>query len=630
VKRILLLLVVLAGSALPSVADCLGVTSGLCISTTSLPNAIVGLRYPAATLQTQNAFGTVNWSIVSGALPFGFVLFGQTPTLGTFCVGTPNPAGPPFCLPNTGVQAIPGTYNFTVQAFDSQEQLAMQAFTVIVANPVQITTQSLPNAVTGQPYNFQLQAAGGIGPYGWIILNGVQNLPPGFTFDQTKGVISSPAAGATGSFSPIIEVFDQNILTDTAEMPFTLVIAAPLQITTPSLPLAIQGVAYQATINASGGSPPYLWSFGGGNTQGLSINQNTGVISGVPATPGNFQLTVILQDTTKVPIQQIFGLQVVALLTITNQTLPDGIAGSAYSQTLAAGGGLLPYSWSVASGAPPGGFQLNGSTGVFAGTTNATGVFSVTFRVSDGSGQTASRQFTFTISLPAGPTTTIGLGGSTQPPVSVTLSGPFPLDINGTMTLTFASSVGGTDDMIRFVPSSANSPRTLNFLISAGTTTATFPAAPNAAVIPGTVAGTITLTVTALTAADGTNLLPNTPITKTIVTNPAVPVITSVTLQQVSGGIVVTVTGSTNTREVSSGLFHFIVSSGNTLSQADLTVQLASAYTAWFSTTPANAFGGEFKLTMPFSVTQGTGSAVTGVQVTLTNGQGPSLKVSSP
>jgi hypothetical protein len=107
-------------------------------------------------------------------------------------------------------------------------------------------------------------------------------------------------------------------------------------------------------------------------------------------------------------------------------------------------------------------------------------------------------------------------------------------------------------------------------------------------------------------------------------------VITSVALQQVTGGINVIVTGYSNTREVSTGLFHFTVSSGNTLSQADITVQLASAYTTWFNNALANATGGQFKLTMPFTVAQGSGTAVTSVQVTLNNNQGASIPVKSP
>ena len=65
------------------------------------------------------------------------------------------------------------------------------------------------------------------------------------------------------------------------------------------------------------------------------------------------------------------------------------------------------------------------------------------------------------------------------------------------------------------------------------------------------------------------------------------------------------------------------------LSQADFTVALTAAYTTWFSNTLANATGGQFKLTMPFTVAEGGETLVTSVQVTLTNSIGPSAAVTS-
>jgi hypothetical protein len=106
-------------------------------------------------------------------------------------------------------------------------------------------------------------------------------------------------------------------------------------------------------------------------------------------------------------------------------------------------------------------------------------------------------------------------------------------------------------------------------------------------------------------------------------------VISSVALTQVTGGLNVVVTGYSNTREISSGSFTFTVSSGNTLSQAQITVPLASAFTTWFNNSASSATGGQFKLTVPFSVTQGSAMAVTKVSVSLTNKQGASAAVSS-
>jgi hypothetical protein len=56
-----------------------------------------------------------------------------------------------------------------------------------------------------------------------------------------------------------------------------------LAVTTSSLPIAQVGVAYSATLAASGGTTPYIWTLSGGALPaGLSLNASTGVISGTP------------------------------------------------------------------------------------------------------------------------------------------------------------------------------------------------------------------------------------------------------------------------------------------------------------------------------------------------------------
>jgi hypothetical protein len=269
--------------------------------------------------------------------------------------------------------------------------------------------------------------------------------------------------------------------------------------------------------------------------------------------------------------------------------------------------------------------QLNAATGVISGASGAGGTTQVGFTATDANNLTGNKTIAITIILPPTPATTISTGSTTQPAVSVTLGAPYPLEIDGFLTLTFASSVGGTDDMVRFSDGS----RRLEFIVRANATQAIFPTVSGGtpAVLTGTVAGTITLT--ASMSAGGQDITPAPAPINTITTAAAVPVITAVTLQQVSGGISVVVSGYSNTREISSGSFTFAVSSGNTLSQAQVTVPLTAAYTTWFNSTASNATGGQFKLTVPFSVT-GSATAITKVTVTLTNAKGASAAASSP
>ena len=99
------------------------------------------------------------------------------------------------------------------------------------------------------------------------------------------------------------------------------------------------------------------------------------------------------------------------------------------------------------------------------------------------------------------------------------------------------------------------------------------------------------------------------------------------TLEQTTGGVTVVVTGFSSSRDVADGTFTFAPATGKSISNPTLTVPLSSAFATWYSNTASNAFGSEFKLTMPFPV-QGPAGNIVAVTVTLTNGQGASTPVS--
>src|SRR5207302_9071004 len=130
----------------------------------------------------------------------------------------------------------------------------------------------------------------------------------------------------------------------------------------------------------------------------------------------------------------------------------------------------------------------------------------------------------------------------------------------------------------QFINGTGPGARTLTFTIRQGSTTATFPSA--VAIKTGTVAGTITISA-ALQVA-GTSVTPN-PNPVRITIDAAPPVITSVQLQQVTGGVNVIVTGYSTPREVTTGTFHFAVATGQTLQTSDFTVSLTSVFTAYYA-----------------------------------------------
>jgi hypothetical protein len=268
---------------------------------------------------------------------------------------------------------------------------------------------------------------------------------------------------------------------------------------------------------------------------------------------------------------------------------------------------------------------------VIEGTPSNPGSTTVTVTVTDALNHSATQALEVTTAVTPVPTVTIsGLPLSTgylqQPSITVSLASPYAAALTGTLTVSFVSSVGGTDPMIAFVVG-GQSVSSVNFTIPGGATQAQFSGSSNVTLMTGTVAGTITLMVTSLTAG-GTNVTPSPAPTATLTNNPTVPFISTVTFSQTPGGVTVVVNGFSSTRDMVNGLFTFAPASNATIATNNLTVSLSSAFLTWYQSTASNQYGSEFTLTVPFSVANGAAADLVSVTVTLTNSKGNSNPVS--
>ncbi len=233
-----------------------------------------------------------------------------------------------------------------------------------------------------------------------------------------------------------------------------------------------------------------------------------------------------------------------------------------------------------------------------------------------------------------------------QPAVGLTLAGPYPLPLNGTLSLAVTSAAFTPDPAIQF----STGTRVVPFTIPANSTQAQFANGANQIRLQtGSTAGTITLTA-ALSTPSGLDVTPPTPPALTLTVPPSTPHLISIVQRtSTTNGFILNVTGFSTTRSLSKLNFQFRVSSDVTAPSSLVTLDVSAAATNWYSSTAAQQFGGQFSITVPFTLT-GTGALATptttssssstppstliskiqSVSVTATNDQGTSNAVSTP
>ncbi len=85
------------------------------------------------------------------------------------------------------------------------------------------------------------------------------------------------------------------------------------------------------------------------------------------------------------------------VVTLNPATLPNGVAGTPYSQSVVASGGVAPYTYAVSSGALPAGLTLNPATGAITGTPTTFGTANFTITATDANGCPGSRAYSIVI-----------------------------------------------------------------------------------------------------------------------------------------------------------------------------------------------------------------------------------------
>jgi hypothetical protein len=348
------------------------------------PGAEAGTPYTYA-ISAAGGTAPLHWAISSGALPAGLTLNATNGVI-------------------SGTPTIAGTSSFAVTVTDSSNPIQTQSeqSSIVVAPPaLKLLQATAPAGTVGNTYTYGAQASGGTAPYHWSVQSGT--LPAGLTLNSSNGTISgTPTAAGTSSID--LAVTDSSNPAQVQTQQISILIATPaLTISQTSLPGAVVGTAYSSQLQALGGTAPYSWSVSSGSLpSGISLNGDSGTLSGTPTSAATTSFVVMVTDSSNPKESHTAQLAIDVspeALSISKPSVPAAVVGTEFSYSPVATGGTLPYHWSLSSGTLPTGLTLNQSTGSIAGKPTVAGTSTFTIAVIDSGSpsQSQSAQLAITI-----------------------------------------------------------------------------------------------------------------------------------------------------------------------------------------------------------------------------------------
>ena len=562
----------------------------------------------------------------SSGLGFAYSAFPTSPA--TFSFTLSYPAGMTGSKTISAIQA-----SFTDEATGAVSVVNVSNITIAPGlSAIQSIASRSLSAGSPAPSFVPVSAQNGSSPYTYAI---TPALPTGLALNLSTGAITGTPAATTAATTYTVTITDAT--TTTANNTFSLTINSALATTVAvgSQALTINTVAVPFTpLTASAGTSPYTYAITGAAAlpTGLSINANTGAISGTPTvTAALTTYTVTATDAAGATSSKTFTLVVnsalVATQAVATRTLTAGNSIASAFVPVTGSGGTTAYTYSI-NPALPTALVFNPTTGSVSGTpAAAAGATPYTVTVTDAAGATATNTFSLTIngSIAAAQsvaTTGLTLGTAAVAFTPVTASGGTPAYTHTVAPglpagLVFASGTGVISGTPTAVAAAANYTVTVTD-VNGAQATASFNLTVNAALTSAVAVATKGLTLnravvafTPVTKAGGTS-----PFTFSV--SPALPA--GLTLNTADGSVSGTPTVATaaadHTVTITDGAgattnkaFNLTVNAALVATQAIATrdVTAGAAITAF---TPVPATGGTAPLVFSVSPALPAGLAI--------------------
>nr|WP_236840368.1 putative Ig domain-containing protein [Bosea sp. RAC05] len=339
----------------------------------------------------QNLAGTATFEIRSGSLPTGLAFNTSTGSIS----GTPE-------------QATSSPVALRVRITDADGAFGETSFSLVVsANAFVVDAGGSSFAATvGQPFSLQPVAYLQTQAVNQYVVWAVQGkLPVGLKFDTITGRITgTPAPDTAGTTTFSISATYNSQSSSTSNL--TLVVTdrvAPTASFGAATYSARRGEAFSIQPTSQNTVGTTIWYLASGTLPtGMSLNEQTGVLSGAPSRNGPFTFALKVADVSKIATTQSVTVTVqdgmsVAFTEVTSNTR----VGKIYLANATVTGASGAVTWSVTQGTLPTGLSINPLNGTIAGAPAQTGTWKMTVRALDETG--ASKEVPVSIAVGSGP-----------------------------------------------------------------------------------------------------------------------------------------------------------------------------------------------------------------------------------